>query len=103
MRLMAPSPAPTLNLVDIYGKPIIIGNAGRRLLLSFFRDAACPFCNYRIYELTQHHKNLSALGLDIVAVFASTREEVMRFVARHPRPFRVAAEPSRVAYETYGI
>lgn len=102
MRLTAPSPAPALSLVDIYGKPISIG-AGRRTLLSFFRDAACPFCNYRIYELTQHHKNLSALGLDIVAVFASSREEVMRFVARHPRPFRVAAEPSRAAYETYGI
>lgn len=27
----------------------------------------------------------------------------MRFVARHPRPFPVAAEPTLVAYETYGI
>ncbi|HET7174724.1 MAG TPA: redoxin domain-containing protein [Gammaproteobacteria bacterium] len=103
MRLTAPSKAPSLSLTDIYGQPIRIGGAGRRTLLCFFRDAACPFCNYRIYELTQHHKNLAALGLDIVAVFASSKEEVLRFVARHPRPFRVAAEPDRRAYDVYGI
>ncbi|HET7921960.1 MAG TPA: redoxin domain-containing protein [Gammaproteobacteria bacterium] len=103
MRLSAPTPAPAVALTDIYGKPIRINGTGRRTLLSFFRDAACPFCNVRIFELTQQHRNLSALGLDIVAVFASTPEEVKRFVARHPRPFRVAAEPQLTAYETYGI
>lgn len=103
MRLTAPSRAPALQLKDIYGDTIRIGGGGRRTLLSFFRDAACPFCNYRIYELTQHHKNLAALGLDIVAVFASTPDEVKRFVARHPRPFRLAAEPEQDAYRIYGI
>ncbi len=103
MRLSAPSRAPALRLVDIYGRPITFGTTGRRTLLSFFRDAACPFCNYRIYELTRHYKRLAERGLDIVAVFASPREEVMRFVARHPRPFPVAAEPTLAAYQTYGI
>ena len=103
MRLVAPSPAPSLELTDIYGQSIRVGDTGRRTLLCFFRDAACPFCNYRIYELTRHHQALAALGLDIVAVFASTPDEVKRFVARHPRPFPVAAEPERSAYRTYGI
>ncbi|HEY3858761.1 MAG TPA: redoxin domain-containing protein [Gammaproteobacteria bacterium] len=102
MRLTAPSPAPTLDFRDIYGEPVRIGQ-GRRTLLCFFRDAACPFCNYRIYELTQQHKGLLALGLDIVAVFASTDEEVKRFVARHPRPFTVVADPTATAHLRYGI
>jgi len=102
MKLLAPTNAPTLDLVDIYGKPISIG-AGRRTLLSFFRDAACPFCNFRIYELTHHHQSLSALGLDIVAVFGSSQAEVLRFVARHPRPFRVAADPTATSHTRYGI
>jgi thioredoxin-dependent peroxiredoxin len=103
MRLIAPSQAPALRLTDIYGDPVVIGGGGRRTLLSFFRDAACPFCNYRIYELTQQHKGLLALGLDVVAVFASSQQEVLRFVARHPRPFRVVADPEAVSYGTYGI
>jgi peroxiredoxin len=103
MKLLAPSSAPALDLFDIYGQPIAIGGTGRRTLLSFFRDAACPFCNFRIYELTHHHASLAALGLDIVAVFGSTQNEVLRFVARHPRPFRVAADPLGASHARYGI
>jgi len=103
MRLNAPSKAPLLHFVDIYGQPVNIGGAGRRTLLCFFRDAACPFCNFRIYELTHHHAALSALGLDIVAVFTSTPEAVQRFVARKPRPFSVVADPTSHAHEIYGI
>lgn len=103
MRLTAPNAAPSLKMVDIYGEPVVIGGTGRRTLLSFFRDAACPFCNYRIYELTQHHKGLLALGLDVVAVFGSSQEDVLRFVARHPRPFRLVADPQATSHETYGI
>jgi peroxiredoxin len=102
MRLSAPETAPALGLVDIQGQPIAIG-AGRRTLLSFFRDAACPFCNFRIFELTHHYPALSALGLDVVAVFGSSREEVLRFVARHPRPFRIAADPAGETHARYGI
>ncbi len=103
MKLFAPSAAPELDLVDIYGQAIPIGGTGRRTLLSFFRDAACPFCNFRIYELTHHHATLSALGLDIVAVFGSGQAEVLHFVARHPRPFRVAADPVGASHRRYGI
>lgn len=102
MKLLAPSPAPSLDLVDIYGKAIAIGS-GRRTLLSFFRDAACPFCNFRVYELTHHYQSLAALGLDVVAVFGSSQAEVLRFVARHPRPFRVAADPVGSSHARYGI
>lgn len=103
MRLNAPSRAPLLHFVDIYGQRVDIGGAGRRTLLCFFRDAACPFCNFRIYELTSHHAALSALGLDIVAVFTSPPEAVRRFVARKRRPFSVVADPTSYAHETYGI
>lgn len=102
MRLTAPSPAPALEFRDIYGEPVRIGR-GRRTLLCFFRDAACPFCNYRIYELTQQHKGLLALGLDVVAVFASSEADVKRFVARHPRPFTVVADPGATAHLRYGV
>lgn len=103
MKLLAPASAPALDLFDIYGQPIAIGGTGRRTLLSFFRDAACPFCNFRVYELTHHHASLAALGLDVVAVFGSTQNEVLHFIARHPRPFRVAADPLGASHARYGI
>ncbi len=104
VRLKSPVIAPALALKDVYGKSVAVGGAsGRRTLLCFFRDAACPFCNFRIYELTRHHDGLAALGLDVIAVFAATPEEVRRFVARKPRPFVVVADPTSSAHEAYGI
>ena len=105
MRLTAPAKAPPLNIADIYGQRVVLGGPGpgRRTLLCFFRDAACPFCNYRIYELTSHHQALQALGLDIIAVFTSSPEAVRRFVARQRRPFRIVADPTSRLHETYGI
>lgn len=103
MRLSAPSTAPKLEMTDINNQPVTIGSGQRRTLLCFFRDAACPFCNFRIYELTNHHEDLARLGLDIVAVFSSSTADVKRFVARQPRPFRVVADPSSNAHKLYGI
>lgn len=102
MRLSTPSKAPKVLLKDSDGNVIHVGQ-GRRTLLVFFRDAACPFCNLHLYQLTQRFRGLEALGLDVVAVFASTPAEVRRFVLARPRPFPVAAEPTAKAYEVYGI
>jgi thioredoxin-dependent peroxiredoxin len=105
MRLTAPSKAPPLNTFDIYGQRVALGGpgVGRRTLLCFFRDAACPFCNYRIYELTNHYQALSTLGLDVIAVFTSPPDAVRRFVARQRRPFRIIADPTARLHELYGI
>ena len=102
IRLKAPSPAPALNLTGLNGKPVSL-NAGDPVLLSFFRDAACPFCNVRIYELTKRHDELAAKGLRIIAIFASEPEAVKRFVLQRPRPFLVVADPQHKLYEQYGI
>ncbi|MGN6120424.1 MAG: redoxin domain-containing protein [Rhodanobacter sp.] len=103
MRLFAPETAPVLDLVDIHGQAIATSQPGRLTLLSFFRDAACPFCNFRIYELTQRHQELSERGLDVVAVFSASQAEVLRFAGHRPRPFPLAADPTSRAHEVYGI
>ncbi|WP_306582072.1 redoxin domain-containing protein [Dokdonella sp.] len=104
MQLATLDNAPQLTATDINGKPVKIGGAdGRRTLLCFFRDPACPFCNYRIYELTYHHAGLAKLGLDVVAVFGAGPEAVRRFVAAKARPFPVIADPDSRLYHAYGV
>jgi hypothetical protein len=39
----------------------------------------------------------------VVAVFGSSREQVLHFIARHPRPFRIAADPLGETHARYGI
>lgn len=101
MKLAPLQPAPMLALRDIDGQPVDIGH-GRKLLLSIFREAECPFCNVRVYELTHNHGDLRASGLDVVAIFLSEEIDVRRFVARQPRPFRMVADPYGRAHALYG-
>lgn len=102
MRINPPAPAPAIQLKDMNGNDLIIGN-GKPTLLSFFRDAACPFCNVRIYELTKRYEELAFEGLNIIAIFASSPEQVQSFVIHRPRPFAIAADPEKVSYQQYGI
>ena len=52
MRLSPGQPAVDFSVTDIFGNRISLADyRGKKLLLSFYRYAACPFCNYRVHEL----------------------------------------------------
>lgn len=102
MKIQAPAKTPQFPLVDINGEPVRIGN-GRKLLLSLFREATCPLCNFRVYDLTNNYPGLSNMGLDIVAVFKSDEADVRQFIAHRPRPFRIVADPEGNAHEAFAV
>jgi thioredoxin-dependent peroxiredoxin len=102
MKILPPMKSPPISLIDIEGRNVQPGQ-GRKLLLSLFREATCPFCNFRVFELTHNYPGLSSLGVDIVAVFYSTPDDVRKFIARQPRPFRMVADPEGTAHELFGV
>jgi peroxiredoxin len=104
MRLKAPSPSIDFSTQDIHGTPFRLSDyLGQRVVLSFFRDAACPFCNFRVYELTHQYKAWKEKGLKVIVVFSDTRKKVAAHVAKHPRPFVMLADPSLALYSRYGV
>lgn len=104
MRIRPPVMAPDFEITDITGRSWSLGQfRGHRLMLSFFRDASCPFCNLRVYELADEYNALSRQGMHIVTLFRSTGAQVRQFVARRPRPFIMAADPEMRVFRPYGI
>lgn len=104
MRLSTPKQGLNFTCKDIYGKPFQLSDLrGKRVMLSFFRDAACPFCHFRVYELTHNYKHWKDENLEVIAVFSDTDEQVRRFVAKHPRPFTMLADPNLELYNRYGV
>ncbi len=104
MRLTIPCQALNFRTRDIYGKRFQLSDyVGKRVMLSFFRDAACPFCNYRIYELTQKHKEWQEAGMEVVVVFSDTEDKVLEYVANRPRPFTMICDPDLELYTKYGV
>lgn len=104
MRLKAPCQAHDFHTQDIYGTPFRLSDyLGKRVMLSFFRDAACPFCNFRIYELTHKYKAWKAKDMEVIAVFSDTPGKVRAHVAKHPRPFKMLCDPDLEVYNQYGV
>lgn len=102
MKIEVQAKSPQIQLVDINGQPVQVGQ-GKKMLLSLFREATCPFCNFRVYDLTNNYPGLSNLGLDIVVVFKSDREDVLKFIASRPRPFRMVADPEGNTHQAFAV
>jgi peroxiredoxin Q/BCP len=104
MRPTAPALGIDFHTLDIYGRPVALADyRGKRVMLSFFRNAGCPFCNLRIYELTHRYRAWQAQSLEVIAVFSSPTDDVLRYVAKHPRPFRMVSDPGLSIYHRYGV
>ena len=104
MKIQPGQPAKNFSTEDITGKPVALHDfKGKRLMLSFYRYAACPLCNLRINQLIQQHASLVGKNLHLVAVFQSPRESIIKYVGRQSIPFPVIADPERTFYKLYGI
>ncbi len=104
MRLKPGDTAPAFELPDLHGKLIRLSDfAGKRLLISFHRYAACPLCNLHIHELSQAWDELNSQGLEIVAIFMSGPQRVADQYESREVPFPILADPDRTAYGPYGV
>lgn len=104
MKLNAPCPSVDFQMEDMNGDAISLASLhGKPIILSFFRDAGCPFCNLRVFEFTKRFKEWDKLGIEVIAVFSSSPEEVKQFVTKNPRPFRTIADPDLELYKQYGL
>jgi len=76
--------------------------SGRPFMLSFFRFASCPFCNLRVHQLVQHYAEFGA-DFNMVAIFDSPLENLVRHSDKHKAPFPILADEANKYYREFGI
>ena len=104
MQIQPGTLAPAFQVEDVFGNPISLDDyAEKRLLLSFFRNAACAICNLRVHELIERYPAYHRSGLEILAVFESPRENILLYVGRQDAPFPIVADPQAQLYALYGV
>ncbi|MES2935252.1 MAG: peroxiredoxin-like family protein [Pseudomonadota bacterium] len=104
MRLSPANTIPSLTSTDFLGRPVDLhALRGRRVMLSFYRYASCPVCNFRMHVLIQAYPRLSAAGLELVAVFQSSPESISQYVGRQDAPFAIVADPTMALYRRFGV
>jgi thioredoxin-dependent peroxiredoxin len=104
MKIQVGQTAKDFNVEDIYGNQIALSNyANQKLLLAFFRHAACPLCNLRVHQLIQSYPIWQSSGLNILAFFESSPEMIRKYVGQQQAPFPIIADPEKIFYKLYGV
>jgi len=111
-KLIESALAPDTPLEDINGgnhwvgrRNIQLANVGQKTVLSFYREASCAFCNYRIYQLSQQIEKLYNKNVRLINVFVSEKQEIQRAFHRQCKNKKMimVSDPDRQFYQSYGI
>lgn len=75
---------------------------GKTTLLSFFRYASCPLCNMWLIDLVKREE-LWKNDLNVVGVFHSPAEHIMKYVGRRNPPITMIADPEKKLYKAFAV
>ncbi|WP_169818263.1 peroxiredoxin family protein [Shimazuella kribbensis] len=96
--------APTFHGVDQNGQTISLENTrGKKVLVAFFRNAACALCNLHVHQLINRFPEWNKQGLEIIALFESPVENVHAHVGTQQAPFPLLADPKAEIYDLYSV
>jgi peroxiredoxin len=104
MRLNAGVAAKPFEVKDIFDNTIRLEDyRDKKLLLSFYRYAACPMCNLRVHYLKKKYAEWQENGLHMVAFFESAKESILKYVGKQDAPFPIIGDPQLSVYKEYGV
>ncbi|MDF2652888.1 MAG: hypothetical protein K0Q73_8693 [Paenibacillus sp.] len=96
--------APDFTFTGVDGVPLQLSDLrGRKVLLAFFRNAACAMCNLRVRHFIRRYVQWRLQGLEIVALFESPETSMSQYVSRQEAPFPLIADPQANLYDLYDV
>jgi thioredoxin-dependent peroxiredoxin len=104
MKMQEGKKAADFTAITIDGESFhLSGKKGKKILLSFLRNGACPYSNLRVKELMAEYQNLSAAGIEIIVVFESAQADMLFFEGKQTTSFTILSDPGGVLYNLYGL
>ncbi|PCJ84533.1 MAG: hypothetical protein COA57_09050 [Flavobacteriales bacterium] len=89
---------------DYLGNNIDLANyKGKKILLSFFRGASCPFCNLRVNQLINRYPEFEEKQIEVITFFAASRDEIIQYAGKQKAPFPIIPDPNMEVYKKYGV
>jgi peroxiredoxin len=98
------APAPDFTVTDVHGTELRLRDLrGQRVMLTFFRTAGCPVCNFHYLQLVAARERLE--GLTFLAVYQSAPANLKKYADSIDGPpfARFVADPGRELYSLYGV
>jgi len=96
---------PDGRVLDLEGKPAALSSiyAKGPILLVFYRDGWCPYCNFQIRELTRAFAEFQKRGVTPVAVSVEKPEEEATTKAVYSIPFRILSDGDLALIEAFHV
>ena len=89
---------------DILGNIIDLESfRGKKIFLSFYRGASCPFCNLRVQKVIGQMDSFRKKNLSVINFFMSDKQEILNFAGKQNAPFPIIADPEEKYYKMYGL
>lgn len=76
---------------------------GKPVLLQFHRFAACPACFVSVHEFASRIGEIRDQGLEVVAFFYSTPEELAESFKALAPEFELVGDPGRRIFDLFGV
>jgi len=105
MKLRAGQAAIDFSVKDMFGREIRLSDyKGKRILLGFFRNVNCPFCNLRVHELTKLREALESKNMVMIFMFESSNAHLKRSsFHQEVSPIPLIGDPEKKIYAQYGV
>ena len=99
-----PAPDFTLSAVNRDGVVSLAEYRGKSpVLLALFRGLFCPFCRRAIAQLGITRDKLQGVGVETLAVVATTPENARMYFQYRPARVLVAADPELMTHRAFGL
>lgn len=92
-------------VTDIENKEVKLSDfKGQKIILSFYRNVSCPFCNRRVHKLMGMNYKLKESGVQMLFFFESSNEKISSSVFHQGvNPWPVIGDPDKLVYKLYGV
>lgn len=105
MKIITGTKMPSFNAVLSDGTPFNSSDLeGQKVLLSFYRYAACPFCNLRMHHIDKKYsQEYAPKGMKMIVVFHSSIRHIEKHQSGRNWSFPIIADPKMKLYRLFGI
>lgn len=96
--------APSFQVRDINGITHNIDKyKGKKVLLSFYRNAGCPVCNYRFHELEDEREFFEKKNVVLLAIYESSLQNLQLMVDTNKYFQHIISDEEGLLYDLYAV
>lgn len=90
---------------DINGNAIRLSDyRGKKIVLGFFRNVNCPFCNMRVHQLMKMKETLDEQNTQMIIFFESDPKVILRSSFHQQiSPIPLVGDPEKKIYTQWGV